>query len=121
MRLYEVPEIEQQALHLLLAARGVPSQLVEQGIYIVGVAREQGVAGIYLDFQLDESATPLDGAPNFHIADLTGVNTEAQEVEFLLFVRDGLLACMEVYTVFDTLPHYDGVEFRSAAEARLYK
>ena len=69
--------------------------------------REETAAGVYVDFVLTTGAIPLEGRRDFHTADLSIVTGDSKELEFILYVRRGFIACLEVYSVFDVLPSYE--------------
>lgn len=114
MKLKDLPEIEQDALHHLIRARGVPPQLIEQVSSVTHVERVCSDAGVYVDFVLAPTTRKLDGSPDFHVADVTAVNIASEHIDFVLYVRGGLLACLEVYGASDKLPSYHGATIRSA-------
>ncbi len=68
--------------------------------------RDETSAGVYVDFVLTTGAVPLEGQRDFRIADLSAVTGDAKELEFILYVRNGFIACLEVYSVSDVLPSY---------------
>lgn len=103
----QLPQLEQDAIALLLHGKGVPRDLVAQTSRVASVVRDETSAGVYVDFVLTTGAVPLEGRRNFHIADLSAVAGDSKELEFILYVRKGFIACLEVYSVFDVLPSYE--------------
>lgn len=97
-------QLEQDAIALLLHGEGVPRELVAQTSRVESVVRDETPAGVYVDFVLTTGAIPLEGRRDFHIADLSFVTGDLKELEFILYVRRGFIACFEVYSVFDVLP-----------------
>lgn len=103
----QLPQLEQDAIALLLHGKGVPRDLVAQASRVESVVREETAAGVYVDFVLTTGAIPLEGRRDFHTADLSIVTGDSKELEFILYVRRGFIACLEVYSVFDVLPSYE--------------
>lgn len=105
----QLPLLEQNAIRLLIRGEGVPSEIVEQVNRIDSVVRDAGPAGVYIDFTLMKGAAPVEGRKDFHIADLSAPAEDSKGIEFILYVRGGFIAFLEVYSAFDVLPPYESV------------
>ena len=112
----QLPQLEQDAIAALLCGEGVPRELVEQAKRIESVIRDASSSGVYVDFVLMNDTAPLEGLRNFHIADLSAATGDSKDLEFMLYVREGFIACLEVYSIYDVLPPYQSVvgEFHGA-------
>lgn len=120
MNFGDLPALEQKAVLALLQADGVPSELRVQVDQVVHVTRSVSTGGVYVDFHLGDEAVPLPGLHSFHIADLHATSSTSDEVGFILFVREGLMACLEVYTTADVMPPHDSVASQLLGVPKIY-
>lgn len=120
MKFEQIPSIEQNAVHLLVSAPGIPGELSDQLDHSTEVERTFNEVGGYVDFRVSCHAKPLAGSPNFHIADLAATNALGQSMEFVIFVCDGFLATLEIYTADAALPEYEGLILEEPSRVRMY-
>lgn len=119
MKYSQIPTIEQEAIFRLASAPGVPSHLARQIHDSTQVERSFSLAGGFVDFPPDPQVEPIAGLPDFHVADLSATNGLGQSVEFILFIRNGLLSSLEIYTNGNVLPGYEGMTFDSSSMVKL--
>lgn len=121
LRFSQLPKLERDAIDLLLHGEGVPRELAEQAGRIDSVVRDAVPSGVYVDFVLMNGTSRLEGLRSFHVADLSAATVDSKELDFILYVRDGLLACLEVYSVFGALPSYESVVDGFRGIPRIYE
>jgi hypothetical protein len=119
MKLSDIPDLEQEAIKYLLEAEGIPEELSAQLGRVIATVRTESRVGVYVDFILGDDSIPLSGEADFEIEGLSATGADGCGVEFILFVRDGFLSCLEVYTVLAELPGYASLTLTSSAEVRV--
>lgn len=111
MNKLNIPDIEYSALNMFLSKldRGISEYQLSK---IYKVAREETGCGVYVDFQIQS-----DGCPTFSPADseISGVIAKGvdgkDDIEFILFIRNGFIKILEGYSSADEYPSYDGYNF----------
>lgn len=108
MKLSDLPSLEREAIDLLLEGEDATMQALRgQLASVVGVERTETGAGVYVIFTLVADVERAPNAMTFHIADVVGVSSTCNdEVEFILFVKEGLIEYLEAYTYSDSYPSY---------------
>ncbi|WP_036168075.1 hypothetical protein [Noviluteimonas dokdonensis] len=112
MQLTDLPQVERDALHLLLEGES-PTLIAlrAQLRHLASVTRSPDAVGVYIDFHLDSRAIPLPGAQDFELSDVVADSPGAEPVGFILFIRGGLVSLLEGYVAGDRYPHEEGRAF----------
>jgi hypothetical protein len=108
VKLYDLPPIEREAIDILLEGNAV---LQSQLRLVRSVARSATGAGVYVVFELDNFADPLEEKTSFHIADVFATSSVCEEIGFILFVKNGLIEYLEGYTHSGAYPSYENCEY----------
>lgn len=113
MSIDALPDVEREALHLLLSGDDLSSQTLRAQLsYVAKIERTETGAGVYVVFELGDDAPPLENRANLQIADVFAVSKRCDEIGFLLFVKEGLIDCLEAYVHADSYPSYTDCDFK---------
>ena len=113
MSIDTLPGIERDALNLLLSDgdatyRALRSQLE----HVAKIERTETGAGVYAVFSLDDVVKPVQGGGTFQLSGVFAVSKKCGEIGFLLYVKDGLIDCLEAYGYEDVYPLYSDCDFK---------
>ncbi|MCR4307480.1 MAG: hypothetical protein NUV80_02890 [Candidatus Berkelbacteria bacterium] len=119
MSIAMLPNIEREALKMLVSESDTTLiRLSDQFSHVVKIERTETGAGVYVVFKLDRDVRPLKGGGTFVLSGVFAVSSQCSEIGFLLYVKEGLIDCMEGYSSADIYPNYDECNFRIEKEAK---
>lgn len=112
MSIDDLPDVEKGALHLLLSGDDLSCQSLRNQLnYVAKIERTETGAGVYVVFELGDGVQPLETKDSFQISDVFAVSQKCGEIGFLLFVKEGLIDCLEAYVHADSYPSYLDCDF----------
>lgn len=119
MSIDTLPDVEREALHLLLSGDDVSCQTLRAQLHHVAkIERAETGAGVYVDFGFGEGVQPLEDRNSFQISGVYAVSEKCGEIGFLLFVKEGLIDFLEAYVYTDLYPSYADCDFKLEKAAR---
>ncbi|MCX7514079.1 hypothetical protein [Frateuria sp. STR12] len=114
-----LPSIERDALILLLSGTDATCrELHSQLAHVVKVERNETGAGVYAVFRLDGDVKSLKDGGTFQLSGVFAVSEKCGEIGFLLYVKDGLIDCLEAYVYEDTYPRYSDCDFKLESDRK---
>lgn len=119
MSIDSLPDVEREALYLLLSGDDISCQALRAQLHHVEkLERAETGAGIYVDFEFGHGVEPLANRKTFQISGVYAVSEKCGEIGFLLFVKDGLIDFLEAYVYTDLYPSYADCDFRLEKAAK---
>lgn len=113
MSIDTLPSIERDALNLLLSGGDTTyRELRSQLMHVAKVERTETGAGVYAVFSLDDEAKPVQDEGTFQLSGVFAVSEKCGEIGFLLYVKDGLIDCLEAYGYEEVYPLYSDCNFK---------
>lgn len=112
MKFNDLPPLEREAIALLLQHGDSVGVLQRQLNSVAHIRRTETGAGVYVTFEFGPQVERLVDESSFHVADVFATSTDCEEIGFILFVKEGLIAYMEAYVYADVYPSYDKCNFR---------
>lgn len=107
-----LPPIEKEALILLLSGSDVVCcDLRSQLEHVVKIERAETGAGVYVIFTFDGNAKPLQDDKAFQLSGVFASSERCGEIGFILYIKKGLIDCLEAYSYGDTYPDYTDCDF----------
>lgn len=113
MSIDTLPCVERNALVLLLSGSDATSlELRAQVKHVAEIERSETGSGVYAVFSLDHEVKPLQSGGTFQLSGVFALSDKCGEIGFLLYVKGGLIDCLEGYAYEDAYPNYTDCDFK---------
>lgn len=112
-----LPCVERDALVLLISGSDATCRALRSQVeYVTDIKRTETGSGVYVVFRLNHEVKPLQDGGTFQLSGVFAVSDKCGEIGFLLYIKDGLIDCLEGYVYENTYPNYLDCDFKLESE-----